>query len=165
MIVDAQVHIWEANSVDRPWLPGRVASSPSRFTIEKLLPRWTRRAVDRVVIVPPSWEGDRNDYALEAVRCYPERFAVIGRLSLASPKTAALLPHWKKEPGMLGIRVTFHAPQWRWPSDGTADWSWPEAEKFGIPGMFYGAPMAPFAHIAERHAELTLIALSSRLLA
>jgi hypothetical protein len=38
--------------------------------------------VDRVVIVPPSWEGERNDYALEAASKYPDRFAVMGRWRL-----------------------------------------------------------------------------------
>ena len=33
------------------------------------------------MIVPPSWEGDRNDLALEAARLHPDRFAVMtGRL-------------------------------------------------------------------------------------
>lgn len=47
--------------------------------------------VDRVVIVPPSWEGDRNDYAIKAVRRYPARFAVMGRISLTDPNLAARL--------------------------------------------------------------------------
>ncbi len=38
MIVDAQVHIWKANTPDRPWLPNRVAQLPEPFTIEKLVP-------------------------------------------------------------------------------------------------------------------------------
>ena len=31
-----------------------------------------------MVIVPPSWEGDRNDLALEAARLQPNQFAVDG---------------------------------------------------------------------------------------
>ena len=31
---------------------------------------------------------------------------------------------------MLGIRLTFHPPQWKWLTDGTADWFWPLAEKY-----------------------------------
>src|ERR1700683_4578651 len=103
MIVDAQVHLWKANTPDRPWLPNRVAQLPEPFTIEKLVPMMDEARVDRAVIVPPSWEGDRNDYALEAVRRYPTRFAVMGRISLTEPKTAALLPDWKNKPGMVGI--------------------------------------------------------------
>ena len=59
---------------------------------------------------------------------------------------------------MVGVRVTFHPPQWTWLTDGTVDWFWPEAEKHGLPVMFYGAPMQRFARIAERHPGLPLIA-------
>ena len=158
MIVDAQVHLWKAATPDRPWLPNCVAQLPEPFLIEKLVPMMDEAGVDRAVIVPPSWEGDRNDYALEAVRRYPTRFAVMGRIPLADPQTAKLIPDWKRQPGMLGIRLTFHPHQWQWLSDGTAAWFWPLAEKFGIPIMFYGAPMPSFAPIAERHPQLTMIA-------
>jgi predicted TIM-barrel fold metal-dependent hydrolase len=158
MIVDAQVHLWKANTADRPWPPNRVAQQPEPFTIEKLVSMMDEAGVDRVVIVPPSWEGDRNDYALEAVRRYPARFAIMGRIPLTEPKAAAQFPDWKKQAGMVGIRVTFHPPQWTWLTDGTADWFWPAAEKNGLPVMFYGAPMAHFARIAERHPQLQMIA-------
>ena len=158
MIVDAQVHLWKANTPDRPWLPDRVAQLPEPFLIEQLVPMMDQAGVDRAVIVPPSWEGDRNDYALEAVRRYPTRFAVMGRIPVADPDTAKLLPDWKQQPNMLGIRVTFHPPQWHWLTDGTVDWFWPAAEKFHLPVMFYGAPMPNFARVAERHPQLTMIA-------
>ena len=158
MLVDAQVHLWKANTPDRPWLPNRVAQLPEPMLIETLLPIMDEAGVDRAVIVPPSWEGDRNDYALEAARRFPTRFAVMGRIPLDNPETAKLLPEWKKQPGMLGIRVTFHPPQWHWLSDGTVDWFWPLAEKFALPVMFYGAPMAHFAGVAERYPKLTMIA-------
>ena len=67
--------------------------------------------VDRAVIVPPSWPGDRNDYGLEAAKRYPNRFAVMGRIPLQNPKSAALLPKWKEQPGMLGVRLTFMREQ------------------------------------------------------
>ena len=66
-IVDAQVHIWKAESEDWKWVPGRKPQLPEPFTIEKLVPLMDEAGVERVVIVPPSWPGDRNDYALEAV--------------------------------------------------------------------------------------------------
>jgi len=158
MIVDAQVHLWKANTPDRPWLPDRVAQLPEPFLIEHLVPMMDQAGVDRAVIVPPSWEGDRNDYALEAVRRYPARFAVMGRIPVNDPNTAKLLPDWKKQPGMLGIRLTFHPPQWSWLTAGSVDWFWPLAEKYRLPVMFYGAPMAHFARVAERHPQLTMIA-------
>jgi predicted TIM-barrel fold metal-dependent hydrolase len=109
--------------------------------------------------VPPSWPGDRNDYALEAVKRYPSRFAVMGRIPLKNPQSAALLPKWKDQLGMLGVRLFFGGPFQAWLTDGTADWFWPEAEKAGLPVMFltYGQN-AQLAGVAERHPQLQLIA-------
>ena len=73
MIVDAQVHLWTAETADWKWVPGLKPQLPEPFTIERLVPMMDEAGVDRVVIVPPSWPGDRNDYALEATRRYPRR--------------------------------------------------------------------------------------------
>jgi len=158
-IVDAQVHLWKDESEDWKWVPGMKPQMPEPFTIEKLVPLMDQAGVDRVVIVPPSWPGDRNDYALEAVKRYPGRFAAMGRIPLKDPKYAALLPAWRDTPGMLGIRVTFLGATTDWLTDGTADWFWPAAEKAGLPVMFLteGRP-ATIANIAERHPQLQLIA-------
>ncbi len=82
MIVDAQVHLWKAKSPDWPWVPGMKPQMPEPFTIEKLVPLMDEAGVDRAVIVPPSWPGDRNDYGIEAAKRYPNRFAVMGRIPL-----------------------------------------------------------------------------------
>ena len=157
-IVDAQVHFWKANTPDWAWDAGARPQLPEPFTIERALPLMDEAGVDRVVIVPPGL-NDRNDYALEAARRYPNRFAVMGRVRLQDPKSAALLPTWKQQPGMLGVRLSFNTPQTlAWLSDGTADWFWPAAEKAGIPVMFLAVGAVPrFARIAERHPQLTLI--------
>ena len=68
-IVDAQVHIWGADTPQRPWPSGR--SQPHRpqpLSKDDLLKEMDAAGVARVVIVPPSWEGDRNDLAMEAAR-------------------------------------------------------------------------------------------------
>ncbi|MGE0038748.1 MAG: amidohydrolase [Xanthobacteraceae bacterium] len=157
-IVDAQIHLWKAETPDWKWVPGRPPQMPEPFTIEKVVPMMDEAGVDRVVIVPPSWPGDRNDYALEAVRRYPGRFAVMGRIPLQDPKSAELLPKWKEQPGMLGVRVTFLNALAPWLTDGTADWFWPAAEKAGVPVMFLAPGQSPaFGRIAERYPGLNLI--------
>src|SRR5262249_1804089 len=89
---------------------------------------------------------------------YPDRFAVMGRIPLEKPESAALLPKWKEQPGMLGVRVTFLGPAAAWLTDGTAGWFWPAAEKARLPVMFLSPGRASeFAHIAEHHPQLTLI--------
>jgi predicted TIM-barrel fold metal-dependent hydrolase len=158
MIVDSQVHLWKAETPDWPWVPGRKAQLPEPFTIEKLVSMMDEAGVDRAVIVPPSWPGDCNDYGLEAARRYPDRFAVMGRIPIEKPQSAALLPNWREQPGMLGIRLTFHRGQAALLESGAADWFWPAAEKAGVQVMFLAPGNMPkFAAIAERHPGLPLI--------
>src|SRR5256885_3166837 len=82
MIVDAQIHLWKAESEDWKWVPNAQPQLPVPFTIERAISMMDEAGVDRAVIVPPSWPGDRNDYALEAVKRYPDRFRVMGKLPL-----------------------------------------------------------------------------------
>jgi predicted TIM-barrel fold metal-dependent hydrolase len=63
-----------------------VASRSLLRGYDRLLAMMDEAGVDRAIIVPPSWEGDRNDYALEAARTYRKRSAVMGRIPLRSAK-------------------------------------------------------------------------------
>ena len=160
LIVDAQVHLWGADTPDRPWPGGRSqAQKPNPVTKNLILEGMMDAGVDRVVLVPPSWEGDRNDLALEAARLHPDRFAVMGRLALEKPESRGLVEGWKKQPGMLGMRFTFSSESQRpWLTDGTADWLWVAAERAGVPIMMSVAgASAAVDRIAERHPGLRLV--------
>jgi L-fuconolactonase len=160
-IIDSQVHIWAENTPQRPWAPnmeGR-AHLPEPLSAEKLLAMMDEAGVDAAILVPPSLEGDRNDLCLAAARKFSDRFAVMGRIDLAGPDSAAALATWRDQPGMLGLRLTFHRPDTRPQlTDGTADWLWPAAEKHGIPVMVHAPERLPaLAEIAARHPGLTII--------
>jgi predicted TIM-barrel fold metal-dependent hydrolase len=158
LIVDAHVHMWTAATAERPWAPGTKAQLPEPFTIERVVPLMDEAGVDRVVIVPPTLEGDRLDYAQQAVRRYPGRFAIMGRIALDDPASARRFATWKQQLGLLGIRLNIAGAQASWLSDGTADWFWPAAEKADIPVMFLTTGHTHrFAQIAERHPRLPLI--------
>lgn len=159
MIVDAQVHLWKAETPDWKWVQGARPQLPEPMTIERLVPMMDEAGVNRVVVVPPGWPGDRNDYALEAAKRYPGRFRVMGRVPLQDPKSADLLPTWKEQQGMLGLRVNVNTPQTAaWLTDGTLNWLWPGAEKAGLPVMcFAPGHTARLGPVAERHPQLTLI--------
>jgi predicted TIM-barrel fold metal-dependent hydrolase len=115
--------------------------------------------VQRTVCVPPTWEGFSNEESLRATRLYPDRFAVMGRIAIDQPESRRLLPKWKNQPGMLGIRMAFHqgrAPFWL--EDGTADWFWDSAERYNVPVMAFAPQAVPkLGEIAERHPGLRLI--------
>ncbi len=139
-IMDGQVHVWQAESADRPWPQGGAARAqlPYALTCERLLTMMNEAGVDRAILVPPSWEGDRNDHALAGAAAHPDRFAVMGRLALNQPGNAKLLRDWKKQPGMLGVRLTFVLEREReWMRNGITDWFWvrhpfPRRRRFGL---------------------------------
>ena len=160
LIVDAQVHIWGADTPERPW-PARGRSRPHRpqpFSKDDLLREMDAAGVARVVIVPPSWEGDRNDLALEAARLHPDRFAVMGRPPLA-PAERHLLDHWREQPGMLGIRVTASAEGARELfTKPEADWLWATAGRNRLPAMVSVPGLLPaLGRLAERHPGMRFV--------
>jgi predicted TIM-barrel fold metal-dependent hydrolase len=123
LIVDAQVHIWQANSPELPWVPGANRPGPvETFTIERLISMMDEGGVDRAVIAPPSLTAPRNDYGLEAAKRHPDRFKVMGRFPMEDPKAVELLPRWKEQPGMLGIRLAFERENAQKLRDGGYDW-------------------------------------------
>ena len=106
-IADAQVHIWRADTPDRPW--PKVTHSYAHREIPlgtaELVAEMDAAGVDRAVIVPPSWEGDRNDLAQGAVRLHPGRFAIMGRVPV-TPVAPETLATWRDRLGFLGLRFT-----------------------------------------------------------
>src|SRR4051812_17899234 len=124
MIIDSQVHLWEAHKPDRPWpaefigkpmfvaAPGARPHREEPLGAEEMLAVMDATGVDRAVIVPPSPVGDENLTAIEAVAKFPKRFAIMGRFNPEAAGARARLETWLQQPGMLGIRMTFHRPQW-----------------------------------------------------
>jgi predicted TIM-barrel fold metal-dependent hydrolase len=159
-VVDAQIHIWSPDVATRPWPPGRTrqAHGPA-LSAEQVLRVMDDAGVARAVLVPPSWIGDDNTDSLDAARRYPDRFAVMGRFDPTAPDARGRLERWRDQPGMLGIRLTFHLPFWSgWLADGTLDWFWPAAEGAGLPLMIFVPGHVPHVGpIAARHPRLRLI--------
>lgn len=159
-VVDSQVHLWAADSPERPWLPGQAWRSRGVPPMDAptMIRHMDETGIDRAIIVPPSFEGDRNDVALDAVRQFPDRFAIMGRIPLDPPAPDAL-KRWREQPGMLGVRMTFHVDyQKKGLHDGTADWFWPAAEAAGLPVMVLPTGSLPeMADIARRHPRLKMI--------
>lgn len=160
IITDAQAHLWEPEGPDRPWIEGgRDFAHGDQFTLDDLLPKMAEAGVDAAVLVPPSFEGDRNETCLAAAVAHPDKFRVMGRIPLADPDGPDRVATWRQTPGMLGIRVTFsRGPAVGWLTDGSADWLWPAAEAAGVPIAIF-APGAPeeIGRIAAKHPGLRLV--------
>lgn len=171
LITDSQVHLWEAHRPDRPWPPDQVGK-PSFVAVpgarphraeplgaDELIALMDRTGIARAIIVPPSPVGDSNDTALEAAMRFPSRLAVMGRFNPELEGAHDHLRTWLRQPGMLGIRMTFYKPVWaRWLQPGVIDWFWSECETLRIPisALAFGA-VDEIGRLAARHPGLTII--------
>lgn len=159
IITDAQAHVWAPESPDRPWLDiGRSFAHGDEHTVDQLLAEMDVAGVDRAVLVPPSFEGDRNDVCVAAAQAHPDKFAVMGRITLTDPASRGTLAGLRDQSGMLGLRVTFSRGEAsNWLHDGTAEWLWGEAEAAGVPLMVFApGQLTEIDQIAKDHPGLRL---------
>jgi L-fuconolactonase len=161
LIIDSQVHIWAPETPEKPYAT-EDASRPHRAVPlghEELLREMDNAGVQRCILVPPTWEDDRNDTSIEAARLHPDRFAVMGKIKIHRPESRGLMAGWKNQPHMLGIRMTFNFGRSKqWLVDGTADWFWVAAERYDIPVMVFAPNDVPkLGEIAEHHPGLRMI--------
>ena len=159
LIVDSQVHIWAANTPERPWPARHEAHRPQPITKDDLLKEMDAAGVGRAVLVPPSWEGERNDMVLAAAQAHPDRFAVMGRFDAEAADARAMIPTWLDQPGMLGLRFTFHRESLRpLVLEGKVDWLWSQAAKFGVPIMVLTLPqdLHMIGNVAQQYPDLRL---------
>lgn len=162
MIVDAQIHVWAADRPDRPWPPAgadeRTAEPhrPGAFLAADALAAMDAAGVERAILVPPSWEGERNDIALAAATDHPARLAVMGRIA-ADVAEAETLRAWRRQPGMLGARLILSDSDPR-VAAGEDHPFWHAAASAGLTLMVAPAGKVPLVgRIARRHTALRII--------
>src|SRR2546429_8129405 len=99
VVTDAQVHIYEPDTPERPWPKeaGRTVAPPRHpisFSALEMLGAMEAIGVDRAVIIPPGWWGEDNSLALETAEKYSGRFAVMGRIDPYANGTEERLEGW-----------------------------------------------------------------------
>ena len=152
-IVDAQIHTWAQG------LPSNQSHiQVTHFTPAEAIALMDAAGVDAAVIHPPGWDPNSTRDALQAVKDYPGRFAIMGALPLGDPASRERIATWRQQPGMLGLRYGFLSdPARQWLRDGTLEWLWTAAEATGVPiAMLCTDVLAEIAGIAERHPGLKL---------
>jgi L-fuconolactonase len=165
LIIDSQVHLFEADSPSRPWPRDADRMAPPRpsFSAEEMLAEMDAIGVDRAVIVPPVWAGDDNETAITAANAHPGRFAVMGRFD---PFAARLREHLEGQlasPRLLGFRMSG-----RWGTrstsfmealgEDTLEDFWDACESLRVPVMCLTLQRPELLEpVARRHPRLTLI--------
>ena len=79
MIVDAQVYVWAAYTLERPWPEDGLGREHGLIPMmsDALLTQMDETGINCGVIVPPSWEGDYDDLAIKAATDDPDHFAIM----------------------------------------------------------------------------------------
>jgi len=151
-IVDSQIHLWESGT------PSNSHRQYTVFTAKQAIAMMDEAGVEAAVIHPPPWDSGGDDIAFAAVRDYPDRFAILGELTVEMAESRPRLDAWRSQPGMLGLRLlALQDPMRSWIADGTLDWLWAGAERAGVPiALLATDSLTALGDIAERHPGLRL---------
>jgi L-fuconolactonase len=161
-VVDAQVHLWPANTPAHPW-PGQrrelIGDKPPSFLAEDLLPLMDEAGVVGAVVVPASFAGWGSDTVVAAARGHPARLSATALVPLEEAHGRAVVEACAAEgSGISSVRVTCYLePQRTQLRQGVADWLWPLLEDLDLP-VAVNAPglLDHVAAVAARHPALRL---------
>jgi L-fuconolactonase len=132
MIIDSQIHAYEANTPKRPWRT--VPNWPSSATGEEQVAAQDKLGIDGAIFISAfSIYGYDASYAVEVQRKHPGRFAIVKPVDPDDPAVLETIAEWKKQPGAVGIRVIATKEPGRNPSDKGLDRVLREAVRHDLP--------------------------------
>jgi predicted TIM-barrel fold metal-dependent hydrolase len=104
MIIDSQVHAYEANTPKRPW--HSVPNWPPHVTGDEMIAAMDKVGVDGAIFISAFslYQYDAS-YAVEVQKAHPDRIAIIKPVDPDDEGVADVIAEWKKQPGAVGIRI------------------------------------------------------------
>jgi L-fuconolactonase len=107
-VIDAHVHVWDANLVTYPWLPDVPTLAP-RYTLADVLPSFDAAEVTGCVLVQAADHEADTELMLATAAEHPSRvLGVVGWVPLTEPGRAeALLDRWSGQ-ALVGVRHLIH---------------------------------------------------------
>lgn len=104
MIIDSQVHAYEANTPQRPWRT--VPNWPASATGDEMVAAMDRVGVDGAIFISSfSMYGYDASYAVEVQKAHPGKFALVKPVDPDDPAVEDVVAEWKRTPGTVGIRA------------------------------------------------------------
>jgi predicted TIM-barrel fold metal-dependent hydrolase len=132
MIIDSQIHAYEANTPKRPWVT--VPNWPPSATGDEQVAAMDKLGIDGAIFISAfSIYGYDASYAVEVQRKHPGRFAIVKPVNPDDPAVLETIAEWKKQPGAVGIRVIATKEPGRNPSDKGLDRVLREAVRHDFP--------------------------------
>jgi L-fuconolactonase len=103
-IIDVQVHAYEANRPERPWL-GKL-HGPAHVTGDEMIAAMDATGIDGAIIVSPfNLYGFDASYAQAVYAAHPSRFRVVKPVDAADPLVGEIIKAWSAEKEAVGIRI------------------------------------------------------------
>jgi predicted TIM-barrel fold metal-dependent hydrolase len=103
-ILDSQVHAYERNHPDRPWI-GTV-TGPAEVTGDQMAAAMDDVGVDGAILVSPfSMYLYDASYALEVLAAHPNRFRLVKPVDPTDPAVFETIAEWAATEGTVGIRI------------------------------------------------------------
>lgn len=157
IIIDSQIHAYEANTPKRPW--HKVPNWPDHVTGDEMVAAMDRVGVDGAIFISPfaMYQYDAS-YAVEVQRAHPGRFALVKPVNPGDPAVADVIAEWKKVPGAVGIRIMMPKESGLMPDDPGLDKLLRAAVQHDLPVnvLFWGNVDAGTALI-DRHPNVRFI--------
>jgi predicted TIM-barrel fold metal-dependent hydrolase len=131
-IIDSQVHVYEANTPQRPW--HRVPNWPDHVTGAEMVAAMDTVGVDGAIFISAfsMYQYDAS-YALAVQRAHPGRFALVKPVNPDDPAVAEVIADWKQTPGTVGIRIMMTPEAGREPTDPGLDRLLRAAVRYDLP--------------------------------
>lgn len=157
MIIDSQVHAYEANSPQRPWR--NVPNWPAHVTGDEMVAAMDKVGVDGAIFISAfSLYGYDASYAVEVQRAHPGRFAIVKPVDPDDPGVADVIADWKTTPGAVGIRVMLPRESGRVPADPGIDGILRTAARLDFPvNILCWDNLEVGAAIIDRHPDTRFI--------
>lgn len=151
MIIDSQVHAYEANSPARPW--HNVPNWPAHVTGEEMVAAMDAVGVDGAILIS-AFTLYRYDasYAVLVQRAYPDRFALIKPVDPDDAAVGEVIAEWKRVPGTVAVRIMIPAEPGRTEVHSGHDRIAREAARLGFPvNLHCWGNLAAATALIDRH--------------
>jgi predicted TIM-barrel fold metal-dependent hydrolase len=156
-IIDVQVHAYEHNHPDRPWV-GHIAG-PDHVTGDEMVAAIDAVGVDGAILVSPfSLYRYDASYAVEVYAAYKARFRLIKPVDTTDAGVADVIADWKTTKGTVGIRVFLNQDTSSDPSDPGINRALAAAAKNSMPvNLAASGRLDQVAGLAARNPDTVLV--------
>jgi L-fuconolactonase len=145
-IIDSQVHVYEANTAERPWV--HTITGPNHVTGDEQVAAMDALGINGAIIVSTftTYRYD-SSYAQLVHARHPTRFALVKPVNPADPAVAEDIAQWAGQPGAVGIRVMLTFAKTKDPADPGLNLVLTEGARRGLPVNLYAT-----RHLDEAYA-------------